>query len=97
MPSSAPIPSWLDALPAIEAVVRRHLPARGYYLVDLAIKPSREGDDNPAPWEVIAYIGKTGEDGGSSGWGRDLATEIRRGWDGADFRFRIQMLSMRST
>lgn len=97
MHSSAPIPSWLDALPAIEAVVRRHLPPRGYYLIDLAIKPSRGDDDNPAPWEVIAYIGKTGEHGVSSGWGHDLVTEIRRGWDGTDFQFRVQMLSMRST
>lgn len=89
MPSSNNRIEFLDALPAIEAIVRRHLP-KGHYLVDVAIKPSRKSDGSPAPWEVIAYVGGRAQEPEPLGWGHALTSEIRNGWDGADFRFTMQ-------
>lgn len=82
---------FLDALPAIEAVIRRHLPP-GYRLFDLAIKPARPGDGNPAPFELVAYVQRLAMKPEPTGWVHDIADEIRRGWDNSEFRLGVTVL-----
>lgn len=82
---------FIADLGAIEAVIRRHVPAL-YRVEAVELASNDVNSGNPAPFRVIASIRRVAPDPDSGGWVHSLASEIRAGWDATEFELAIKHL-----
>jgi hypothetical protein len=82
---------FAEALPAIEAVMRRHVPPC-YGVVAFEARPTGMLDVNPAPYVVELTIKRIGTSNEPPDWRLEMAVEIRAGWDAWEFQIAIREL-----
>ncbi|MCA2982693.1 hypothetical protein [Gemmatimonas sp.] len=82
----------LRQLQAINAIVRRYLPANVTKL-ELEVLPVSMPGDNPAPLEVRATVSEPEQGSVKPQWGPELMAEMRAGWPITEFQFPISFAS----
>ena len=82
---------FIGDLSIIEAVIRRHLPSC-FRLDGVDVTTNTPEAGNPALFAVIARFRRVDSSPEPFGWGHNLSSEIRAGWDGTEFALRLQQI-----